>query len=427
MESTATINPTEVKKPRPWRLIVILLLGLLAVGVSFGVRQSSWARERELKTLSVDELALAIHDSPNDSLTFFYYGSALLRSGNPDVAEQSFQHALKIDPKMERAQVGLATALMRQGKLQQANQAFEAATKLNPKDAYAYMGIAQTYEMAGSAKRAIEPLKTATQLEPKNASAWYGLGKVYGEAHQPALAVEAINRAVQLAPNKADYWRDLGQLSRHYYKFPEAKQQYEKAISLNASDPISHFWLGQLLVQMGDTPELRQKAEQELREAIRLGPDLPDAYFELGQLYEHQELWEKALEQFRTARKLQNSSDDKSIYHEGFCLVKLGEAQKDPGKIKEGRELVAGSQALGEVKRQIADLTNRMIAEPQNRDLHLQLARLYSRIGNDSGALQNYALYERMGAHDEAVAREAAAYQAQLQRAAQHAPQNGSR
>ncbi|HLK60548.1 MAG TPA: tetratricopeptide repeat protein [Chthonomonadaceae bacterium] len=421
MESTATSPPTGVNKRRPWRLMILAVLGLIAIGVSIGVRQSHWAQERQLKTLSVDELALAIHDSPNDPLTFFYYGSALLRANNPESAEQAFQRSLKLDPKMERAQVGLGTALMREGKLQQANQAFETATKMDPKDVFAYMGIAQTYDSAGSAKRAIDPLKRATELDPKNAAAWYGLGKVYGEAHQPALAVEAINHAVMLAPDKADYWRDLGQLSRHYYKFQDAKQQFEKALALNPDDPVTHFWLGQLYVQMGDSAELRQKAEQELKEAIRLGPTLPDSYFELGRIYERQEEWEKAVEQFRIARKLENSSDDKPIYHEGFCLVKLG-------KTKEGQELIAGSQALGAIKRQMTDLTTRIIAEPQNRDLHLQLARVYRKIENEDGAKKEYTLYQHLGAHDEAVGKEMQEYDAELRRKAQQqALQNGSR
>ena len=420
MESTATTEPVGARPRRTGRLILLLLLGLIAVGVSIGVRRSTWAQESRLKNLTLEELALAIHDTPNDPLTFFYYGTALLQAGSPDGAEQAFQQAIKLNPKMERAVVGLGTAQLRQGKLQLANQNFEAASKLDPKDSLAFMGIAETFDAAGSAKRAIEPLKKAVALDPKNDAAWYGLGKVYGEAHEPTLASEALTHAVQLAPKKADYWRDLGQLSRHFYKYEDARQQYEKAMALNPNDPITHFWMGQLYIQMGDTPELRRKAEEEQKEAIRLAPDMAEAYFELGRIYERQEAWEKAIAQFRMARKLENNSDDKPIYHEGVCLVKLG-------KTREGQALITGSQALGEIKRQIADLSNRIVTDPQNRSLHLQLARLFRKIENEEGAKKEYVLYQRMGAEDSAVAREMDQYQAELQKAGQQpAPQRPS-
>ena len=129
--STTAITAPPRKKRRVHRLAIIAILGLIAIGVSLWIRNSPWAHERRLRTLSAEELALAIHDSPNDPLTFVYFGSALLKNGKTlqDFAnsEQAFAHAVQLDPKMARAHLGLASALLRQGKALPARKEFEEA------------------------------------------------------------------------------------------------------------------------------------------------------------------------------------------------------------------------------------------------------------------------------------------------------------
>src|ERR1051326_5237913 len=85
------------RKPKGSRLVILLVLGAVAVAAGLLVRNSTWARERRLKTLSVEELAYAVHDDPNDALTFFYYGSELLKTGNPPSSETAFQRAIQLD------------------------------------------------------------------------------------------------------------------------------------------------------------------------------------------------------------------------------------------------------------------------------------------------------------------------------------------
>lgn len=404
MEATALPEPaTQPRHSR--RLLIILLLGVIAVGISLGVRRSDWAQERRLRTLSLEELALAIHDTPNEALTFVYYGSGLLKAGYLEASQRAFEQAIKLDPKMERAHLGLATAQFHRGDLKSALSSFERAIKLDPREPIAYLGLAQAYHRAGSPKRAIEPLKKVVELQPENALAWYQLGKMYGDARQSDLAFEALQRAVKLDPKKADFWRDLGRLSQHYSRLEEAEKQFKQAVRLNRSDPITYYWLGQLYSQMGDTPKLRGSAEHVLLAAVNRDPTMPEAYFELGRLYERRENWSLAAVNYRKAREL-DPSDEKSLYHLGLCLVKLGDTAK-------GQELIRGAQALSKAKREVQTLENRIRSEPDTRPLRLRLARLYRKYGNPAGALDQYAAYQRLGPHDPAIDRETATYRAQ--------------
>jgi tetratricopeptide (TPR) repeat protein len=386
------------------RLIVLLLLGAVALAVSIGVRRSSWAKERQLRNLSVEELALAIHDDPNDALTFVYYGSALLKAGDLPDGETAFRRAIHLDSHQTRAHLGLASVLLREGQLREAKDAFESTLRLDPKEADAYMGLSQTYYRAGSPRLALDPLKKLTQLQPKNAMAWYYLGKIYGDDHQPALSMEALKKATALQPNQADFWRDLGQVTGYYAHFAEAEQAYKRALALNANDAATHYLLGLLYMGQNDTPALRSQAKQEFETAIRLDPQLQKAYFTMGQLYERAADWNNAVLYYRKAQEL-DPGDYQALYHLGLCTVKTG-------KTAEGKKLIAASQELGAARRAMDDLNNRILTDPQNRELHLQLARTYRKYGNDEGALTQYTIYQRMGTSSAEVAGEIERFQA---------------
>src|SRR5687768_11891866 len=99
------------------RILLILTLGSIAIVGGLAIRNSSWARERWLRTLGVEELALAIHDAPKDPLVFAYYGAALSRADALEESERVFRRAIELDPRMSRAYTGLGTILLKQGRL----------------------------------------------------------------------------------------------------------------------------------------------------------------------------------------------------------------------------------------------------------------------------------------------------------------------
>jgi Flp pilus assembly protein TadD len=381
-------TPSTRKKPKS-RLLVLLVLGVLAIGGGLALRNSSWARERRLKALSVEDLAYAVHDDPNDALTFLYYGSELLNTGNLAGSEAAFQRATQLDPKMARAFVGLGSARFRLAKMKSANEAFQKAVELNPNEEAAYLGLSETFYQAGSPHRAIEPLEKLVALEPKNAIAWYQLGRLYGEDHQADLAYSALQKAVALDASKSEYWRDLAYLSQHYGKTTEAEQQLMKALHLSPNDPIAHFRLGQIYAQKEDTPVNYGRAEQELLAALARDPQMAEGYFELGQLYERHSNFALAVVNYRKAFDL-NSSDDKALNHLGFCLIKTGARA-------EGEKKMRGSQMLAASKKEITDTQNRLLADPQNRELHLRLARIWRKYENDTDALKEYRAFKMLG------------------------------
>jgi tetratricopeptide (TPR) repeat protein len=364
----------------------------------------------------MEELALAIHDSPNDPLTFIYYGSELMKAGRLPESEQAFNRAIELDPKRVRAYVGRAGVYLRQDDLKKAIETFEMAVKLDPNDDAAQFGLAQAYFRAGSPRRAIDPLKVVVRLQPKSHKAWYLLSQMYAEDRQWDQAMDALNKAISIDHKQAEYWRDLGQINANYSRLDEAEKQFKKAISLAPSDAVAYYYLGLLYTQRGDSPKVRGQVEQALLFALARDPNMAEAYFELGKLYERSGNYTVAANNFRKAQEL-NPGDEQALYHLGQCLVKLGNQA-------EGRKMIAGSQELGAAKSSMRDLQNRTIAEPQNRELRLRLARLYRKYGNDQGALDQYKAFQGLGPRNKDVDREVEAYTTELKKQAATAPQH---
>lgn len=408
MEVSAIPNPKVSPKRRANRLPFIIALGVLAVIVSFIVRNSAWAREQRLKNMDLEELALAIHDAPNDSLTFLYYGSALLNANNYESSERAFQRALDLDKQNIKARVGLGSAQLRSGKLDAARVTFEEAVKIAPKDPTTQFGMAQTYYQMGSPRRALPYLETLTKLQPTSAPSFYQLGKAYGDARQSDQSLIALEQATKLDPKFAIAWRDLGQLYKHYSRTKEAEAAFTKAIQFQKDDPVAYYWLGQLYSEMGNDAKIRGQAEQCFLSAIARDPKMAEGYYELGRLYERTGNYKAAVPRYRKACEL-DPSNDQPLYNLGRSLVQVGEKA-------EGQKLMKASQELRTARFEIDNLENRLRNEPKNRPLHLRLGRVYRRYGNFEGALRQYDMYQRLGPKDPAIDKEAVAYIKELQK-----------
>jgi superkiller protein 3 len=390
------------------RTAILIIVGVLFIGAALAFRNGAWAKQRRLERLTTDELQLASVDSPNDPLTVLYLAQSLMKDQRYAEALPSFERAVKLNPDSATAHFGLGSSLFKAGRLKPASESFQKAIKLDPKLPDAYLGLAQVYYSAGSSKLAIDPMKKLTELQPKSAIAWFTLGQLYGDSHMSDLAMEAMSKATQLDPNKPIYWRSLARLSQHYSRLDEAEAQYKKCLKLDPNDAIAYLWLGELYLAKGDSPQHRGAAEDTLNRAISRQPDLAEAYFALGQLYERKKLWDLATLNFRKAHQF-DSSNDRALYHLGVCLVKQG-------KTAEGDKLIAAAGELGSVSRQIKNLENQCALEPQNRSIVLRLARLYRKYGNEDGARNKYIEYMRMGVADPTVEKEIDSYRSQLEK-----------
>lgn len=128
--------------------------------------------------------------------------------------------------------------------------------------------------------QALAALREAVSLDPTSALYRDTLGLVFSQLQRPDLALEQFREAVALDPQSADAHFHLGVALAESGRWADAVAAYRDALALPTLTvpDLAHQNLGLGLYHLQQYPE----AEQELRFAISLTPEMQAAYYHLG-------------------------------------------------------------------------------------------------------------------------------------------------
>lgn len=122
---------------------------------------------------------------------------------------------------------------------------------------------------------------TPAPAAPRTAEAEYNMGLQNKEATRFPDAVENFRRAVALRQNFPEAWNELGFSLRQTGQYSEALKAYERALQLRPNFPEALEYLGETYVKMGRLDEAGKILErlraldaahaQELEAAIQVG------------------------------------------------------------------------------------------------------------------------------------------------------------
>lgn len=266
-------------------------------------------------------------------------------SGRPDAAGDDCELALKVKPDYTRAQT-ILTDLM-------ASPLARAVALLAD----------------GKAREAIPLLDSVLKSEPKNAPAWLLRGKAeeLGAIFADKDALVFYNRAIDADPNLAEAYARRGQLRRRLLTATDsdregAREDLKKAVALGYEDPEAFSDLASALEGAKDLAG----AVEQLNKAIRLAPKEGKYLRQRASLYERQKDWERAITDWTSLIALKPEA---SVYeHRGDTLV----------------EARAFDRAL-------ADFTKAIELDPKDADLLVARARAKRLSGDRVGALADYS------------------------------------
>jgi len=149
---------------------------------------------------------------------------------------------------------------------------------------------------------AMSSLQEATGLNPRMALYHDTLGMLLLDLGRIDQAVAELNKAVDLDPHRGDTYFHLGTALAEARRWDGAVAAYRKAIaqpSLTVTD-YAHQNLGLALFHLGRFRE----AEDALRFALSVDPDLQAAYYNLGLVLTAEKRQDEAKAFFRRARQL---------------------------------------------------------------------------------------------------------------------------
>ncbi len=170
--------------------------------------------------------------APDDPQPYLWANEIASRSEvDPSVLIQNYRAALDRDPKLAKAQLGLAQQLSKARRFDEADLAYQTHLKLNPGDAAAYVGMGRNAFQQGRIEEA------ALQFE----------------------------KALEASPRDAVALRELGQIELRLGRIQKARERLERLAQIEPFDPDAHYSLARVLHLLGDEKRAREEGERSVQ------------------------------------------------------------------------------------------------------------------------------------------------------------------
>ncbi|MCL2931325.1 MAG: tetratricopeptide repeat protein [Trichodesmium sp. MAG_R03] len=206
------------------------------------------------------------------------------------------RQALSLQPHWAPTYVTLANILQAQGKISEAISLYYRAIELNPDLSQAHVNLGSMFYCQGKLEEAIACYYKAIQLQPEMAAAYWNLAKVWQQMGKSDEAIASQQKALELNPSLGGVEFNLSQ----GYKLAE-EGKLEEAITV---------W----------------------QTAIKLKPDLAEAYGQIGILLRNQGKFSEAIQNLKKAIEIE---PDSAIAHQHLCGI-----LRDGNNYKIAREAV---------------------------------------------------------------------------------------
>ncbi|BBO73758.1 hypothetical protein DSCW_11750 [Desulfosarcina widdelii] len=151
------------------------------------------------------------------------------------------------------------------------------------------------------------------------------LVQTYLKLEETDKAIETYQAAIQRNPNDDTLRSSLGQLFYSEERYDEAAKQYRDAVQVNPS-ATNRYSYGEALIKVGNYGE----AEYQFNQVKRLDPESYAGDYGLGKMYAQDEQYDRAIEHFERALKLQPDFYD-AMAEIGFTYADMGEIEKARG------------------------------------------------------------------------------------------------
>ncbi len=248
-------------------------------------------------------------------------GLALSRCGD-DGAYEHYEAALKVDSKFCKARVGLGLRDLQAGRMSQAKSAFERSIADDPQCTSGYTNLAIVQRAQGNADEALKNLRRALAIESDYLAAFNQMALLHydgGRKGKPAeldlaevvcrqaqmldadyapiyntwglikvykgdviSALRYFQKAITLDPDLFEAQMNFGEVTISFRGYEDGRKAFARAVELRPDDYDAIIGLGTALRGLGRFAEAQTQYEQ----AKQLDGKRPEAYFNLGVLYQ---------------------------------------------------------------------------------------------------------------------------------------------
>ena len=203
----------------------------------------------------------------------------LLEASKPDEAIQAYQQAAALAPKDPEPRLAAGALLEKANRFADAEQEYKQALAIDQGSSEALIGLANMYTRGNRFLDAQQVLERIVALHPEDVQVRLQLGRVLVLMGKNDEAVVSVQAAGKLDPGDPKVQRELADLYMSAKKYDQAEAAYRSLLAEKAGDQADlHHLLGVALLKQRKFPE----AEQEFLAAVKLKPDLGEAYGDLS-------------------------------------------------------------------------------------------------------------------------------------------------
>jgi len=260
----------------------------------------------------------------DQAYTFGLTGFTFIQLQEWALAEMALRHAVALNPNYSRAYAYLGLAVDQQKRDGRVD--YETALKLEPNSSWINYMLGLHWRGLGQTDTAVSYFQRALALDPQNAAFAAELANTYSAANSLPDAERWFREAVRLAPQDPHFWLLLARFycDQNYHVADEGLPAARQAVGLAPSDAAAVDVLGCALLLTDDVVN----AEKNIQRALSLDPNLPSAYYHLGELYLKQNQPAQAEASFNHALAL----DPDGVYgHLAFQALAALAAPTPPG------------------------------------------------------------------------------------------------
>ena len=285
-------------------------------------------------------------------------------------AAAAFEQAVRHKPSLKRAGAMLGISMVRAGDLRGAIPHLGKAFK-DPPDAalgeQCGLVLLEAHHKLGELDDAVAIARRLLEANPSNTEVLYSAYRLYSD-----LGSRTIARLVREGRDSARLHQVTAELLEAQGDYPQAVEQYRRAIEKDPQLPGIHRALGVALLNASPDAAGRNEARKEFQRELAANPVDYHSEYQLGEIYWTKEEHEEAVKRYRRAVELNGNFVD--------ALIALGKVHT----------------VRGEAAQALAYLEKAARLDPENEVVHYRLSQAYRKMGRLDDAKREAKQFEEL-------------------------------
>lgn len=200
--------------------------------------------------------------------------------------------ALGFNKNISEVKYNLGFTYKLMGKNDEACDCFEYVISENPNDVLAYNHLGSIYATKKDYQKSISIYKRGLQVDPNHPILQYNLARSYVATNADLDAFKAFEAALRAKPSWKDAVKEYSALLNKYSRTKESCEVIQKAINLYPTDGHLYYLLGKSFLVQTDY----ESAVKSFEKAISLDKTNPSYYEKLIFAYEREKKYDEGLE-----------------------------------------------------------------------------------------------------------------------------------